>query len=186
MAYFVMEQDKRYGDVPRLQHIQRYIELRYLPHLQSHHVPDTLPLQVSATRDSMYTEVLSEGLYLVSTKLQKIIAMYEPHHIWKTTPLMDKENQKQTLYYLPIFPEIEVLSPHSQFNLDHSRITQLVLDADKVAGRKVFRVKESEIPLVIVSLDVAESIMRRDFIGVSLTPVAVEGWEKVNDRLRSE
>ncbi|MNJ34700.1 hypothetical protein D3C77_294210 [compost metagenome] len=177
MAYFVMEQDKRYGDVPRLQHIQRYIELRHLPHLLSHHVPDTLPLQVSTTRDSVYTDVLSEGLYIVSAELQKIIAMYEPYHIWKSIPLMDRENQKQTVYYLPIFPEVEVLSSVSQFNLDRSRITKLVLDADKVKGRKVFRVKESEVPLVIVSLDVAESIMRRDFIGVSLTPVQVEGWD---------
>jgi hypothetical protein len=178
MAYFVMEQDKRYGDVPRLQHIQRYIELRHLPHLQSQHVPDTLPLQVSTTKDSIYTDVLNEEVYLVSDKLQKIIAMYEPYHIWKTIPLMDRENEKQTLYYLPIFPEVEVLNPQSQFNLDHSRITKLVLDANKVAGRNVFRVKESEFPLVIVSLDVAESIMRRDFIGVSLTPVEVEGWDE--------
>lgn len=178
MGYFIMEQDKRYGDVPRLQHIQRHIELRHLSHLQSQHVPDTLPLQVSSTRDSMYTDILSEGLYLVSDKLQKIIMMYEPFHIWKTTPLMDRVNQKQSLYYLLIFPEVDVLNPRSQFNRDHSRITKLVLDANKVAGRKVFRVKESESPLVIVSLDVAESIMRRDFIGVSLTPVEVEGWDE--------
>lgn len=178
MAYFVMEQDKRYGDVPRLQHIQRYIELRHLPHLQSQHVPDTLPLQVEATKNSIYPDLFSEQLYLVSAGLQKIIAMYEPHHIWKSIPLMDGVNQKQSMYYLPIFPEAEVLSSASQFNLDHSRITRLVLDAGKVKGRKIFRVKESEIPLVIVSLDVAESIMRRDFIGVSLTPVEVEGWNE--------
>lgn len=69
---------------------------------------------------------------------------------------------------------MEALSPRSEFNADRSVIKKLVLQSDKVVKKRIFRVRESEKPLIIVRLDVAESIMRRDLVGVSLKKVAVE------------
>ncbi|MNM87696.1 hypothetical protein D3C81_998850 [compost metagenome] len=53
-------------------------------------------------------------------------------------------------------------------------IKKLVLQRDKIGPRRIFRVKESERPLIIIRLDVAESILRRDLVGIRLKRVLME------------
>lgn len=174
MDYFVMQQDERYADVPVLQHIRQKIDIRHMNRLQAHHIADTTIFQVKATSETEYPDLLSDQLFLVSEPLKKLIAMYEPDCMFKHIPLMDHFNGKQTLYFLPFFEEVEALSPRSEFNADRSVIKKLVLQGEKVVKKRIFRVRESEKPLIMVRLDVAESIMRRDLVGVSLKKVAVE------------
>ncbi|WP_110934041.1 imm11 family protein [Paenibacillus bouchesdurhonensis] len=174
MDYFVMQQDERYTDTPVLQNIRQKIDIRHMNRLRSHQIADTTIFQVKASTETEYLDLLSDQLYLMSEKLKKLIAMYEPDCIFKHIPLMDQFNSKQSLYFLPFFEEVEALSSSSEFNADRSVIKKLVLQGEKVAKKRIFRVQESEQPLIIVRLDVAESILRRDMIGVSLKKVLVE------------
>ncbi|WP_019535822.1 imm11 family protein [Paenibacillus ginsengihumi] len=174
MDYFVMEQDERYAEFPVLQDVRQHIDIRHVNRLQAHHLADTTVFQVKASAEAEYLDVLTTQLYLVSEKMKQIIEMYEPDCLFKLIPLMNRELGKQKLYYLPLFAEVEALSPSAEFNLDRSVIRKLVLQEDKIKGKRIFRVKESEKPLIVVRLDVAESMLRRDLVGVGLKRVPVE------------
>ncbi|MMZ58592.1 hypothetical protein D1872_205790 [compost metagenome] len=174
MEYFILEQDERYTNIPVLQHVRQKIDVRHMNRLRAHHLADTTIFQVKASVDSDYLDLLSTQLFLVTERLKSLMEMYEPESMFKLIPLMDIQNAKQTLYYLPIFDEIDALSPNSEFNLDHSVIKKLVLQRDRIGSRRIFRVKESEKPLIIIRLDVAESILRRDLVGIRLKRVLVE------------
>jgi len=169
-----MQQDDRYTEFPILQDVRQHIDIRHMNRLKSHHLADTTIFQVIATEEAEPLDLLTTQLYLVSEKMKQLIELYEPDCLFKLTPLIDRARGKQLLYYLPIFEEVEALSPNTEFNLDGSVIRHLVLNEEKIRGKRIFRVKESETPLIIIRLDIAESILRRDLIGVSLRRVPTE------------
>ena len=52
-------------------------------------------------------------------------------------------------------------------------VKKIVLDGKKVQGKKIFKIKGGDKPLIVVRLDVAESLLRRGFTGIKLTPLEV-------------
>jgi len=86
--------------------------------------------------------------------------------------LLDKENQESGLYYLPILHRIDCISPKSRLNNGRTKfIGAPVLDKTKINGRHIFWPEKLNSDLPIISLDLAESILRRDGMGISLEPV---------------
>lgn len=173
MDYFLLKQDERYANIPILIDVVKKFGLLNLERLNAHKVPDTLIFYVQADKETSYLDILDRQLYIVSGRLKKIIAKYVPDTMYKMLPLIDLKHERQETYYLPIIEEIAALSPENEFNLDKSVIQKLVLDAEKIQGHKIFKIKESAKPLVAVRLDVAESILRRGFMGIRLEKILV-------------
>jgi hypothetical protein len=48
------------------------------------------------------------------------------------------------------------------------------LENKKIQGKRIFKIKESVKPLIVVRLDVAESLLRRRFKGICLEQLEVE------------
>lgn len=150
------------------------IDYRNINELNAHKIDDTIIFQVKAEADSDFLDILDKQLYLISDRLKKIVEKYEPEMIFKMMPLIDLKHEKQENYFLPIFEEVEALSPKCEFNLNKSIIKKLILLEEKIKDKKIFKIKEGEKPLVVVRLDVAESILRRNFIGIALEKITVE------------
>ncbi len=79
---------------------------------------------------------------------------------------------KQKIYNIPIWEEINALheGSESKFNV----VKKIVLDKEKIKNHKIFRIKESDKTLVVVRLDVAESLLRREFEGIYLERLDVK------------
>ena len=174
MDYFLLKQDERYTNIPILIDVVKKIGPMNIHRLKAHKLPDTIIFYVQADKETSYIDLLDRQLYLISDRLKKIVEKYEPDTLFKMLPLINLKQQRQENYYLPIFEELSALSPNSEFNLDKSVIKTLVLDAEKIKGKKIFKIKESSKPLVVVRLDAAESIVRRDFTGIRLEKIPVE------------
>lgn len=76
---------------------------------------------------------------------------------------------------MPIFEEIEALSEKSEWNLNKTVVKKIILDKEKIKDKKIFKIKESEKTLIVVRLDVAESLLRREFKGMCLKRLEVDG-----------
>ena len=75
---------------------------------------------------------------------------------------------------MPIFQEIECLSENAEFNLNKTLVKRIILDNKKINGKKIFKIKESSKTLIVVRLDVAESLLRREFSGICLERLEIE------------
>lgn len=75
---------------------------------------------------------------------------------------------------MPIFREFEVLHEKSEFNLNKTIVKKIVLDEKKIKNKKIFKIKESDKTLIVVRLDAAESILRRNYDGIYLERLNVE------------
>lgn len=172
--YFVLKQDERETDVPVLVDIRRQIDVRDIHWASAHKLAEMIVMQVRANQESTCPDVLDGQLYLISDRLKRLVEQYAPDTIFKQTPLIDLKYRRQHHYFLPIFEEVEALSPRSERVGDGSVIRKLVLNGELLSGKRIVRIKESGKPLIVVRLDVAESILRRDFAGVRLERVQVE------------
>lgn len=72
-----------------------------------------------------------------------------------------------------IFEEVECLSENVELNLNKMVVKKIILDKEKIKGKKIFKIKESLKSLVIVRLDVVESLFRREFKGMCLERLEV-------------
>ncbi|WP_127533676.1 hypothetical protein [Paenibacillus kobensis] len=174
MDYFRLRQDERYADVPMLCDIRQQLDVRDICPKRAHHIMDSLMFYVDASKDTAYPDVLDQQLFLVSDKLKPLIELYAPDTIFKAAPLVDLVHEQQNNYYLPIFEEVEALGSGTEYYNDQRTVKKPILQADRLGNRRIFGVKESEIPFIVVRLDAAESMLRRDFTGLKLERLAVE------------
>ncbi|MBW6409681.1 hypothetical protein [Clostridium weizhouense] len=174
MDYFLLKQDERYTNTPRLKDIFYKINIRNINRLNADKIDDVIIFQVTAEERCEYLDVLDKQLFLISEKIMKIISKYDTDIILKILPLIDSKRDRQENYYLPIFEDIEALSEKSEFNLNKTIVKKIVLNKKNIEGKKIFRIKESEKTLIVVRLDVAESLLRRKPRGISLEKLEVE------------
>ena len=174
MNYFLLKQDKRYSNTPSLKEVYKTIPYKNVNLLDEDKIEDNNIIFVKADEDTEYLDILDTQIFLISEKLKKIIEKYDTNIIFKRICLIDKERKNQNIYYLPIFREFEVLHEKSEFNLNKTIVKKIILDEKKIKNKKIFKIKESDKTLIVVRLDAAESLLRREFKGIALERLQVE------------
>lgn len=168
MEYFLLNQDEEYTNAPVLIDVFKTIDVRNINLLNAHKIDDIVIFNVKCTDETEFLDILDRNLFLISEEMKKIIEKYDPRIIFKIIPLIDLPHERQENYYMPIFEEIECLSEKAELNLNKTVVKKIILDNQKIKGKKIFKIKESEKNLIVVRLDVAESLLRREFKGICL------------------
>ena len=174
MDYFLLKQDKRYSNTPQIIDLFKNINTKDLNLLKADNIQDNNCFYVKSHDNIDYLDVLEIPIFLVSKELKKILEKYNRNMIFKMFALIDYEKKEQNFYYLPIFEEIEALSEKSEFNLNKTIVKKIILDEKKIKNKKLFKIKESDKTLIVVRLDAAESLLRREFKGLTLERLQVE------------
>ena len=121
--------------------------------------------------NSEYSDYL-ETYMLVSEKLKRIMSKYQSNAIFKTVVLIERKINRQEIYYLISAPLIQCASDQTVYN-KQGQVKEFVLDEEKVGHARIFKADNYE-NHVLVRLDVAESILRRDSYGVSFDRVTID------------
>ncbi|WP_297430465.1 hypothetical protein [Clostridium sp.] len=150
------------------------IDVRNINLLNAHKIDDVLIFNVKCDEETEFLDILDRNLFLISEKMKEIIGKYDLGILFKTIPLIDLPHKRQENYYMPIFEEIECLSENAELNLNKTVVKKIILDKEKIKGKKIFKIKESSKTLIVVRLDVAESLLRREFKGMSLKRLEAE------------
>lgn len=174
MEYFVISQDKRIENVVEPIGILKEINKEILNKEGIKHMDD-MPVQfdIKEKSSSEYIDFIEKPVLLVSDNLKKILNKYDKKIFFKPVVLCDRKEEKQDLYWLMVLDSIDCLSPKSEFN-KNGTIKRLIIDEKKIGNFKIFKVNEVMEDLVIIRLDVAESLLRRDFTGIKLKKVERE------------
>lgn len=119
-------------------------------------------------------DFLDRQLLLFSDSLKETIKLYLPKLLYKKVLLVNVAQQLKEVYYLPIFDAVECLSTQCVMTPDKSVVKKLVLTEDAIRKYPLFQVKHKLETIIIARLDMAESIMRREFRGIKLQRVELE------------
>lgn len=174
MDYFLLKQDERYKNIPRIEDVFNKIDVRNINLLNAHKLEDMIIFNVKCDEKTTFLDILDTQLFLISEDMKKIIEKYNPGIIFKIIPLIDLPHERQENYYLPIIEEVDCLSENAELNLNRTVVKRIILSKEKIKNKKIFKIKENSKTLIVVRLDVAESLLRREFKGICLERLELE------------
>jgi len=122
-----------------------------------------------------FPDIVLYPRFMFANRLKDIISLYEPGLVIKHVYLFDKKRRKSKLYCLPVLEHVACLSSESKLNLDKSVIIRAVLDREKVKRKALFAVAEVSNQYVVASLEVTESLLRRDVLDFELEEIELGG-----------
>lgn len=190
MEYFILTQDSRI-DVPEAPYELREKVPRQLVSVEKDKIfRQTMAFPLTHTSGWYYGAIIARPVYLVNTGVKEVLSNYDS--IILCTPVMfnDQDRGKQQLYWLLNVKRIDSLSTETTFYAPQDLKT-LVLDEKKIRDKPVFKIKGIIEEYLVIRLDVAESLLRRDLYGIELKPVLTDqltrekGNQQVNQQ-RSE
>jgi len=171
MRYFLIETDKNYVYAPQIKNWFKQIDVRDLKKGSYDKIPKRLLLRLIENPNTLFTDVITTPFFLVSKIVKEVAEKFEPNLHFKEFVLLDQMYGKAVEYFLPTLDEIDCLTEESEFNLDHSILTKIVIDLDKVGDNSIFVLSGVKNRYVVVRLDFAESMLRRNAIGFCLKEI---------------
>jgi len=125
-----------------------------------------------------YADYLEKPFPLIADKFQKVLQKYQKDIEFWRVMLVEQETGQQRPYCLMHIPKITCADKEESRYDARGDIEEFVLDAEKAESRRIFLAEDYNGQL-LVRLDVAESILRREANGIWFEPV------KISERSRS-
>ena len=170
MEYFRIRQDHRYLHPPVITNTIDMVPGRRAVSLEnSKRIPDVNILFADAPYSLDFLDVLDSQLFLVSPE--------ESEMAFKEVCILNNKTEEYRLYALPLFLEMDCLAEGSIVSPDRSHVKRLCLRKDPEAPG-IFKVAGLMTDVVMIRLDVAESLLRRGIQRFLLEPVEWEGEGK--------
>ncbi|MBO5145198.1 MAG: hypothetical protein J6C19_06635 [Lachnospiraceae bacterium] len=180
MRYFELKADRGLSNLVQIQKIDTQIYKNGIP---KESFDAIRRLQVAYFDHSEQTEVcdvLEEPAFMVSDALRRVFLIYEPRMEFRGVQLFanDMEDRTAPLYWMPYIEAVSCMGMESR-KYPNGMLEKLVLDRDApIHDRHVFRVADILEYRIVISLPVAESMIRRQMTGITFEPVAFSGSGK--------
>lgn len=162
MDYFILSQDRR---------VKNFIDNSDLKSLKNMNIladritPISIP--VNNEKDNEYGDFINGDTVIVSEKLKVLLEKYDENIFFRPIVFQDVNKRKQSLYWIAVFEELDCLSKESEFN-KNGTIKKLVINKELANGYRIFTLKGTMEKLIIITLDLAESILRRGYVGIEI------------------
>ncbi|TVX92044.1 imm11 family protein [Paenibacillus agilis] len=177
MAYFVLKQDARWLHavevIGSMSTLQRSDDTEDGDKGREIADRGSLPFQVRSQSRQRYLDYLERPLPLLSEKLKRLVEKYAAKMPVRSAVLIDQEQGQQQPYWLIAPPVVDCLSDETEFHLDGS-LKKLVIEKEKAGPYHLFKLGGIREDMLIVSLALAESMLRRDFMGIRVEHVDVQ------------
>lgn len=167
MDYFRMITDKR---LCRLPQIQLPKELSPIGMTK----PSIVYVEKNHGLSTEYADYLEKPVPLIAEKFQRILQKYQQDILFQRVTLIEKETGQQKPYYFMMPPKIACADREESRYDAVGNVQDFVLDVKKAGNRKIFQAEDYGRQL-LVRLDVAESILRREADGIWFEPVKTAG-----------
>lgn len=183
MRYFELMSDKEISYPLRIQKLDTKLYRNGLAKEKFLALP---PLSVGYFDDSIWLElydVLSEPAFMISDSLKSVFMLYEPKMEFKAVRLFadDLQDNQAPLFWLPYIPFVDCLSGETK-KYPNGMLESLVLDRHADITYSMFCVAGILEHKVIVSLPVAESMLRRKMTGFTFVPVFFSEGKKKQEK----
>lgn len=170
MKFFEISVDDSCKTVPQIMNWYEEIKVRLISWETYHKLPKRKVLMITPSPATNFTDIVSFPFLLVSPMIKEVIRLYGDEVVFREIILLDIKNKLEKQYYLPVMEEncdIELINLQSKGYM----ITEKLEIPAWVEGRNIFWVKYKEKRHTIVSLDLAESLLRRNAAGIGLQEV---------------
>lgn len=173
MRYFIISQDANLPCAIRYRDFDINGGRHVFTVEDSDQLNKTVALYLAGNGMEARWDFLQCPVLMFSQRFQDILDAYEPGLLFQEVVMIHKENDLQYRYVHTLMSQIDAVSSNTEYH-PNGTIKRLVLDSNKIGRHNLFLLKGSLMKNPIVSLPLAESILRRKPIGVSFEEVEVD------------
>lgn len=137
-------------------------------------IPDMIVAYFQNSMECEVSAVLKQPTLMIDNEMKQLFELYDSKLDFKGIQIFSNkiEDRLGYLYWVVKCPEAECLHETSKVYAN-GMLEEIVLDRTKLPDRPVFKIASVMQNTMIVNLPVAESILRRNWLGIGLKEVAV-------------
>ncbi|MBE5982130.1 MAG: hypothetical protein E7248_02365 [Paenibacillaceae bacterium] len=171
MKYFILEPDKEFCDGPLIEKWKETFSPSLVCKEHFHIVPERNIISISTTKDTIFPAIFISPYLLMSEMVKSVIDMYGDEIMAKDVVMVDSARGKIERYFLIILPEVS----GEMETLERRRCAVIRGNSGiPLKYRNIFIMKLKEQKKIVINLDFAESILRRNVQGISLDEIELK------------
>ena len=163
MKYFEIQEAPELKYAPQLENWYGKFDVRDIKLEGFPRLPDRQLFTIKPSDRTIFTDIIQFPFLLLSLKVTEVIKMYRERCFCRDVILLDQISGKSELYQLPVFDETDKLSIRER--QDGAKNETVELD------KHIFWVRDSLKRHTVISLDLAESLLRREVTGLGLKEI---------------
>ena len=163
MKYFEIQEAPESRYAPRLENWYGSFDVRDIKINTFPNLPQRQLFTIEPSEKTIFTDFILFPFLLLSPKVTDVIKMYREICFCRDVILLDQSSGKSELYHMPVFDETEKLAVREK--QDSSLGKKVKVD------KHIFWVRDSLKRHTIISLDLAESLIRREVTGLGISEV---------------
>ena len=118
-------------------------------------------------------DFLQHPVTMFSRRFRNILDAYEPGLFFQEVVLIHKESSRQYRYVHTLMDQLDAVGSQTEY-YPNGTVKRLVLDSGKIGQHNLFLLKGNQRKDPIVSLPLAESLLRRRPMGIHFEEVEVQ------------
>ena len=167
MKYFTLTNGDK-NPFPQILNWSQSVDVRKLTRDEYQKIPPFIQLNAKLGMDGIFPDVIVKPFLLLSRSTMEVTALYDPDIPFLFFVLFDTEKGECASYYCPVLEEEECLAKQPGPGQ-----REIVLDREKISRAPLFRVRTGTESTVLIRMDLAESLLEREAIGLKLKEVSL-------------
>lgn len=171
MKYFILTNGDK-NPFPQIINWSQTIDVRKLTRDEYQKIPPFIQLNAKLGIDGIFPDVIVKPFLLLSRPAMEVTALYDLNIPFLFFVLFDTEKGECASYYCPVLEEEECLAGKPRPGQ-----RGIILDRRKMNGLPLSRVRIGLESATIIRMDLAESLLEREIVGMELKEVHLtDGW----------
>ena len=172
MRYFLLQADSGCTNMPQIRNWYNVFKEKNID-IENYSEIEEGTLALEHNQNTIFTGIITHPVLMFHNDVFDIAEKYIPRLPGKRFLLADLRNGTSQLYVMPLLRWLDCLSEESIMGKSAGKYEQIVLQGSKIQNRSIFWIQGHESTEPAISLDFAESILRRGARGVQLIELKV-------------
>lgn len=174
MKYFMISQDKELSNLIVPEKLNPSVYKDGVSKKDFDKAPPMIVSYFSNSQELEKPDILYSPAFLVSDRFKKLLKVFNPKMSFKGIRCYphEMEDSEALLYWWTYIPKVKCLGEETEKD-PTGLIKHLVVEEGKLQGKSILVVDGTVENIVLVSLELAESMLRRNFWGMNFIPVEI-------------
>lgn len=172
MRYFFITQDRNLPGAIQYRDFDINGNRHLFSKEDSSQLDNVVPIYLAGDGRETRWDFLQHPVTMFSKRFKDVLEAYEPELFFQEVVLIHKENSLQYRYVHTLMDQLEAVGSRTEY-YPNGMVKRLVLDAGAVGRHNLFLLNGNQRKDPIVSLPLAESLLRRKPIGICFEEVEV-------------
>lgn len=172
MRFFMIQQDKNLPGMIQFNDFDILGPRHIFYKEDAGQVNDHTMLPLAKKRGETIPDFIQSPVHMISDTVKQVFDMYEDDMVFRTIVIADLEAKSMMKYHHLLLERLDMFSDQTEF-YSNGTVKRLVLDREKIGEHKVFMLNDERFSYPFISLEAAESLLRRQVIGIVMKEVEV-------------